>query len=142
MKLLIKNAKKFVYNHLEDVDVLIEDHIIRKIDQHINDVDAEIINANGALITPGLIDVHIHLREPGGEHKETIKTGTNAAARGGFTTVCAMPNTNPVPGTALVVRDLHEKIKKDALVRVLPYASITKDLLGEALTDMKEVSKE
>lgn len=142
MKMLIKNAKQIVNNQLEDVDVLIESHIIRKIDRHINDVDAEIINANGALLTPGLIDVHIHLREPGGEHKETIKTGTNAAARGGFTTVCAMPNTNPVPGTVRVVRELHEKIKNDALVRVLPYASITKDLLGEELTDMKEISKE
>src|SRR5699024_9825989 len=83
------------------------------------------INCEGKLLTPGFIDVHIHLREPGGEHKETIKTGTEAAARGGFTTVCEMPNTNPVPDHPEQVRRLNEKIAEDALIRVLPYASIT-----------------
>src|SRR5699024_864547 len=99
------------------------------------------IDCKGQLLTPGLIDVHIHLREPGGEHKETIKTGTEAAAKGGFTTVCAMPNTNPVPDNTEVVERLFNKIKENAVVRVLPYASITKDLSGEDLTDIEALSQ-
>src|SRR5699024_5711934 len=86
--------------------------------------------------------VHIHLREPGGEHKETIKTGTQAAARGGYTTVCAMPNTNPVPDNVEQVQALLTKIKEDALIRVLPYAAITKGLIGEERTDISAISNE
>src|SRR5699024_9045621 len=84
---------------------------------------------------------HIHLREPGGEHKETIKTGTAAAARGGYTTVCAMPNTNPVPDNVEQVKALNEKIASDSLIRVLPYAAITKGLKGEERTDISAMSQ-
>ncbi|MGQ0518301.1 amidohydrolase family protein, partial [Bacillus sp. D-CC] len=70
---------------------------IAKVAENITADNAEVIDVNGKLIAPGLVDVHVHLREPGGEHKETIETGTLAAAKGGFTTICAMPNTRPVP---------------------------------------------
>src|SRR5699024_3076799 len=111
------------------------------IEESISSSTAKNIDCEGHLLTPGLIDVHIHLREPGGEHKETIKTGTQSAARGGFTTVCAMPNTSPVPDNADTVHQLYEKIKKDAVVRVLPYVAITKDLQGKELTNIKELSE-
>ena len=94
-----------------------------------------IIDADGALLTPGLIDVHVHLREPGFSEKETIKTGTMAAAKGGFTTVCAMPNIKPEPDTPEKMTAIQEKIKKDAVINVLQYAPITKGLKSDQLTD-------
>ena len=77
-------------------DLLVQDGKIAKVAENITADNAEVIDVNGKLIAPGLVDVHVHLREPGGEHKETIETGT-LAAKGGFTTICAMPNTRPVP---------------------------------------------
>ncbi|MDA3130981.1 dihydroorotase [Aliibacillus thermotolerans] len=96
-----------------------------------------IIDAKEKLLSPGFIDVHVHLREPGGEHKETIATGTKAAAKGGFTTVCPMPNTRPVPDTVEEMDKLWERIRASAVVRVLPYASITIRQLGKERTDFK-----
>src|SRR5690625_4413524 len=138
MKMILKNTKQIQQdNELAMFDVLIEDGKIRQIAEKIDHVEAEIIDCHGQLLIPGLIDVHIHLREPGGEHKETICSGTKAAARGGFTTVCAMPNTNPVPDDVKTVEKLNKKIKENAVIRVLPYASITKNLEGNELTDIK-----
>src|SRR5699024_5216509 len=129
-------------NQLQPCAVLIEDETIKEIAEQI-DVNADReIDCGGKLLTPGFIDVHIHLREPGGEHKETIQTGTMAAARGGYTTVCSMPNTNPVPDSVEEVENLLTKIKEDAHVRVLPYAAITKGLKGEERTDITAISKE
>lgn len=122
--------------------MLIEGKEIKKIASQIDEHADKIIDCGGKLLSPGFIDVHIHLREPGGEHKETIKTGTEAAARGGFTTVCSMPNTNPVPDNVEEVRTLSEKIAEDAKIRVLPYAAITKGLQGEELTDITTLAKE
>ena len=93
------------------------------------------IDAQGMVIAPGFIDLHVHLREPGGEKKETIATGTLAAAKGGFTTVAAMPNTRPVPDSKEQLQWLNERIKETANVKVLPYASITVREAGEELTD-------
>ncbi|PPJ84930.1 dihydroorotase, partial [Staphylococcus aureus] len=75
---------------------------------------------DGKFVTQGFVDVHVHLREPGGEHKETIESGTRAAARGGFTTVCPMPNTRPVPDSVEHIEALNQSIKQHAKVRVLP----------------------
>lgn len=141
MTMILKNASRFVSGKLETCDLFIEEGKIKKIAPEIKEKAEREIECGGKLLTPGFIDVHIHLREPGGEHKETIETGTKSAARGGFTTVCAMPNTDPVPDCVEVVKDLYQRIESDAQVRVLPYGSITKNLAGEKLTNMKELSE-
>lgn len=97
----------------------------------------ETIDVAGNLILPGFVDAHVHLREPGGENKETIETGTKAAARGGFTTIAAMPNTRPVPDTPEQMEWLVNRAKETGSVRVLPYASITTRQLGQELTNFK-----
>lgn len=99
----------------------------------------EIINARGAVIAPGFIDLHTHLREPGEEHKETIATGTRAAAAGGFTTLCAMPNTRPAIDHAAVVRQVRETARRRGVVRVEPIGAITIGRSGESLTEMAEL---
>src|SRR5699024_12851539 len=88
---------------------------------------------------PGLVDVHVHLREPGFTDKETIKTGTKAAAKGGFTTICAMPNTNPVPDTPKKHREIEALIEQDATVKLQQYAPITRELVSEELVDIKAI---
>ena len=134
--LLLKNGKKLNENgSLVETDILIKDGKIEKIAPNLEEKNAQTIELNGKLITPGLIDVHVHLREPGGEHKETIATGTAAAARGGYTLIAAMPNTNPVPDQRENLQLILDKIKSDASVRVLPYGSITESLKGETLID-------
>ena len=101
--------------------------------------NAEIIDGGGNFLSPGFVDVHVHLREPGFEHKETIETGTAAAARGGFTTICAMPNTKPVPDSVENLTLIKGLIEKSAKVRVLPYGSLTRDISGEIRTNVEEL---
>ena len=96
----------------------------------------DVVDGKGNFVSPGFVDVHVHLREPGFEHKETIETGTAAAARGGFTTICAMPNTKPVPDSVENIELINGLIAKSASVRVLPYGSLTKDISGEVRTDL------
>lgn len=143
MKIILNNVKRVKEgNELEQCHVLIEDGKITRItEEAINEKADRVIDGEGKLVTPGFIDVHIHLREPGGEHKETIKTGTEAAARGGYTTVCSMPNTNPVPDNVEEVEKLFARIEKDAVVRVLPYGAITKGLQGEERTNITELTE-
>ncbi|KGR73828.1 dihydroorotase [Ureibacillus sinduriensis] len=97
---------------------------------------AEIIDGNGNLLAPGFVDVHVHLREPGFEHKETIATGTASAAKGGFTTICAMPNTKPVPDSIENLQLINSLIEQSAKVRVLPYGSLTVAQSGDERTDL------
>ena len=97
---------------------------------------AEIIDGNGNLLAPGFVDVHVHLREPGFEHKETIATGTASAAKGGFTTICAMPNTKPVPDSVENLELINSLIEQSAKVRVLPYGSLTVAQSGDERTDL------
>src|SRR5699024_5224420 len=142
MKIKLKNAVRLTNNNsFEQCELLIEEDVIKNISQRIEESADQEIDCKGKLILPGFIDVHIHLREPGGEHKETISSGTKAAARGGFTTVCAMPNTNPVPDSVKNIEKLFERIKEDAVVRVLPYAAITKGLQGKERTNITELTK-
>ncbi|WP_129689187.1 dihydroorotase [Gottfriedia acidiceleris] len=138
MKYLFKNGVILQENgELLNRDVLIVNGKISVIAATIIDEDAIQIELDGKLLSPGLIDVHVHLREPGGEHKETIETGTKAAARGGFTTIAAMPNTRPVPDTIEHISALNKKIEETAVVNVLPYASITIRQAGEEQTDFE-----
>ncbi len=123
-------------------DILIDHGVIEAIDNDIEDDDATIIDCEGYTIAPGFIDMHVHLREPGYEHKETIKTGTQAAARGGFTTICPMPNTNPVMDSFEKLHAFMKKVETDAVVNVLPFAAITKELKeNQELVDMKALKK-
>ena len=117
-------------------DLLLRDGKIAAIESpgRIKAPGAEIIDAKGMIVAPGLIDIHIHLREPGQGYKETIATGTAAAAAGGFTTVCAMPNTIPVNDTPEITRWMQAP-ERGAAVRVFPIAAATRGSLGEALTD-------
>lgn len=98
--------------------------------------NAEIIDATGKYVMPGFLDLHVHLREPGFEYKETIKTGTAAMAKGGFTAVCPMPNTNPVTDSPERIRKVLEIAKKDSLIHVYPVGAITKGQQGEEMTDI------
>lgn len=122
-------------------DILIQDGVVAEIGENLESKDVQVINIQGHLIAPGFIDVHVHLREPGGEHKETIATGTLAAAKGGFTTVCPMPNTRPVPDSVEHMGNLQKRISESAHVNVLPYAAITVRQLGEELTDFEALKK-
>lgn len=142
MKLLIQNACYIAFNGVKkQADILIEDGIITKIDTNIDASLDRKVDATGKLVSPGFVDLHVHLREPGGERKETIETGTLAAARGGFTTIAAMPNTRPVPDTKEQMEWLQTRIQETAKVRVLPYASITTRQLGQELTNFEALKK-
>lgn len=102
---------------------------------------AEVIDGKGHFVSPGFVDVHVHLREPGFEEKETIETGTRSAAKGGFTTICAMPNTKPVPDSVENLQLINKLIDESAAVRVLPYGSLTVDEAGETRTNIAELKE-
>ena len=141
MKLLIKGGR--VIDPANDInavmDVLVEDGIVRELKVNILDQDATIINATGKYVCPGFIDMHVHLREPGFEYKEDIASGTRAAAAGGFTTVCCMPNTEPVIDNAAVASFVRHRAAKTGVVNVLPIGSVTKGQKGSELTEMADL---
>ena len=123
-------------------DLLIQDGAVKGVDQDITPPDkAQVIDATGLVVTPGFIDLHCHLREPGFEYKETIATGTAAAARGGFTTLCAMPNTDPTMDTRATVDFVLRKAQEEGVVRVLPIGCVTKRSKGKQLAEMGELAQ-
>ena len=144
MKTLIKNGQiNTRKNMTTPAEIWIEDGRIKAIGTGFSEAEFdEVFDAKGQLITPGLVDVHVHLREPGFTYKETIEAGTRSAARGGFTTVCAMPNLNPVPDKAEKLKQVYDIIRKDAVVKVLQYAPITENLRSEKLVDQEALIEE
>lgn len=142
MLFVLKNG--FILDELGELkksDVKVEEGKVVEIGKNLSIDGCKVIDVDGQLISAGFIDLHVHLREPGGEHKETIETGTKSAARGGFTTIAPMPNTRPVPDTKEQMEWLQNRIKETAVVKVLPYASITTRQLGEELTNFKSLKE-
>ncbi len=143
MKILIQNG------HVVDpltgkdgcYDVLIEDGRIKKVAEHL-DMNAErVIHAEGCYVLPGLIDLHVHFRDPGFEYKETLATGGRAAVKGGVTTVCAMPNTNPVIDDREKVARVHERAKGESLTHVIQLGAVTRGQKGEMLSDIRGMAE-
>ena len=123
----------------DDRDVLLAEGAVQEVGKRIAARGAEVIDAAGLVVCPGFIDLHTHLREPGREDKETIATGTRAAAAGGYTAVCAMPNTDPVNDTAGITRLILERAREAAAVRVYPIGAITRGSRGEELAEYGEL---
>lgn len=143
MSLLIKNG--IVVDPVSKTetkqDVLIEKRVIKKMDSHIAEDADTVIDADGSYVMPGFIDMHVHLRDPGLEYKEDIRTGAEAAAHGGFTTIVAMPNTKPVVDRADVVDYVKHKAQSVTKVHVLQAGAVTKGQLGEELADIAGMKK-
>ena len=143
MKILLKNGRLVDYKTKVDgkKDILITDEKIEKIADEINcDVD-KIIDCSNLIIIPGMIDIHCHLREPGFKYKETILSGSKSAVSGGFTTICPMPNTKPVPDSAIILSEIIKKGKEEGYCNILPYSSVTKGEKGEELVAFSEMKK-
>lgn len=137
MTKLLKNVQMLnEQGELQQVDILMEDGKVSDIQSTITVEGAEVIDGKGLVVSPGFVDVHTHLREPGYEHKETIATGSASAAKGGFTTICAMPNTNPVPDSVEHLDMINQLIEERAVIRVLPYGSLTVAQSGDERTDL------
>lgn len=137
MNYIISDVNLYRNNSFEKCHVLVENGVISAVSSDMIAVlGAKVINCDGLYMFPGFVDVHVHLREPGFVYKETIQTGTSAAARGGFTHVCSMPNLNPVPDSVENLKVQLDAIKKDAKIAVYPYGSITVGQKGEELSDL------
>ena len=139
MKLLIKNGH--VLNPADGfdrkADVLVEDGLVKRISEEpMEAADAQLIDAEGLYVMPGFIDLHVHLRDPGLTYKETLATGSMAAARGGFTSICPMPNTKPVTDTPEKVAEVVKRAQTEAVVHVLPVGAVTLGMEGKEVTDV------
>src|SRR5690349_14276375 len=134
-KLIIRNGRVIdPASRLDAVrDVLVEDGRIAEIGEKLHVTGAEKFDATGLIVAPGFIDMHVHLREPGFEYAETIESGSRAAAAGGFTSICCMPNTSPVNDNATVTSYIKERAERHAIVNVFPIGAITKNSAGEEL---------
>ena len=143
MTILLKNGNVIDYASRlnQKMDILIEDKKIKKIANQINEVADNTIDCTGLMVIPGMIDMHCHLRQPGFEHKETIETGSKSAVKGGFTTICPMPNTKPTPDSAIILKEIIDEAERVNLCNVLPYSSVTKGEKGEELVDFNEMKQ-
>ncbi|MDE7180350.1 MAG: dihydroorotase [Muribaculaceae bacterium] len=141
MNLLIKNAEIRNGESTTRGNLLVVDGVVSAIGADVDGTpDCEVIDAEGATLHPGLVDVHVHLREPGFSYKETIADGSRAAAHGGFTTVCTMPNLKPIPDSLETLEEQRDIIRRDAVIEVLPYAAITRKRLGAELCDYEALA--
>jgi dihydroorotase len=133
--LVIRNGRVIdpASGHDGIADVWLEDGVVRGVGPNLAPAGAETFDATGLIVAPGFIDMHVHLREPGFEHAETIESGARAAAAGGFTSICPMPNTAPVNDNATVTSYIIEKARRHAIVNVFPIGAITKGSLGDEL---------
>ncbi len=145
MQTLIKGARVLDPGNLDDFkDILIKNQKIEAIAEpgEIKNIsDAKVLDATGMIVVPGLIDIHVHLREPGHEYKETIETGLAAAAAGGFTAVCSMPNTDPVNDNSQVTRFIINRAQELGLSKVYPAGAITKGSLGQTLAEIYDMKQ-
>lgn len=143
MKILIQNGYVLDPESKREgiFDVLVEDDKIVKVAEKIDDAADRVIDATGSYVMPGFIDLHVHLRDPGLEYKETLETGGKAAARGGVTTVCAMPNTKPVTDNAEMIASIRERAKTECPVNVIQIGAITIGQMGEELADIEGMAK-
>ena len=143
MRILIKNGQVMnpATNTNEILDLLIEDKTVVKMESNITEEADRIVDAKGCFVMPGFIDLHVHFRDPGLEYKETIETGSKAAACGGYTTVFAMPNTKPTADNAKVVSYVHNKAKEIGITNVSQVGAITKGQAGVELADIEEMAK-
>lgn len=143
MTILIKNGR--LINPSENLDkvmdIFVEDGIIKEKAESIEKQADTVIDAAGCYVMPGLIDLHVHFRDPGLTYKEDIETGSKAAAKGGFTTVCCMPNTKPVVDNVETVKYIIEKGEKTGLTNVLPVGAVTKNMAGVEITNVEELKK-
>ena len=144
MRLLIKNGHVIDPDTGKDgnYDLLAEDGRILRVAEKIEEEADRTVDAAGLYVMPGLIDLHVHLRDPGLEYKETLHTGAMAAARGGVTTICAMPNTSPITDSPEMIRELNERAKKECPVHVSFIGAVTKGELGTELTDIAGMKRE
>src|SRR3954463_9247425 len=135
MPIVIRNGRVIDPSSSTDrvADVLIVDGRIAGVAPNLSSPKAEVFDATGLIVAPGFIDMHVHLREPGFEHSETIESGARAAAAGGFTSICPMPNTAPVNDSATVTTYIVEKARRHAIVNVFPIGAITRGSQGEEL---------
>ncbi|MDK2878332.1 MAG: dihydroorotase [Thermoanaerobacteraceae bacterium] len=141
MKKILKGARVIDPNRKVDEvrDILVVDGSIAAMEKKINISGAEVIDLTGLILTPGLIDMHVHFREPGYEYKEDIETGSRSAAAGGFTTVACMPNTRPPVDNAMMVEYVKSRALKSGLVRVLPIGCVSKGLEGKEIVEMGDM---
>ena len=138
MDCLLKNTNVYIDGSFKKTDIFIKDNMIVSVDGSVHNGENVVsFDFNNKYIFPGFTDVHVHLREPGFLCKETIETGTKAAARGGYTSVCAMPNLKPVPDSAEDIKIETDIIEKTAVVHVYPYGAITVDEMGKELADLE-----
>lgn len=141
MKSLIKNVRVIDPSLSLDTvaDILIDGQTIVEVGPSLECPDAEVYDRSGCIAVPGLVDIHVHLRDPGQEYKETIETGTAAAAHGGFTGICSMPNTNPTTDNATTIDYVLDKAAQAGHCRVYPSGACTKGLKGESLSEMGDM---
>ena len=144
MRMLIKNGRVIdPASNTDDIrDILVEDGVIAEVAKDIDKAADTVIDAKGCMVMPGLVDLHVHFREPGFEHKETIRTGARAAARGGFTTVCPMPNTKPAIDSVEMVEYIKNKSEEVTDINILPIAAMTAGQDGEYITDYERLYEE